>query len=111
MPPQAREDLKQHPSFVPGFRFSPSSGLTALEPESRGQVVKVALVHPQGPCSDGPVPAILRDDGERANPANFANLATLVTAPAELELAFANLQSFDLRFKSGWWNSKLDRRP
>ena len=44
-------------------------------------------------------------------PANLANLANLVSASAELELAFANLQGSDLVFKSGPWNSKLGRRP
>ncbi len=52
-----------------------------------------------------------RGHRDLVNPANLANWGILVSASAELELAFANLQGFDLVFKRRWWNSKLGRRP
>ncbi len=51
-----------------------------------------------------------RREGQSQTVGERGYLATLVTASAELELAFGNLQGFDFGFKSRWRNSKLGRR-
>ena len=45
----------------------------------------------------------------KVNPVNLVNLEILVSAQTNLN-RLADIESFDLVLKSGWWNLKFGRR-